>query len=52
MKFTEEYYGALCNASKILTCIFFLSTCIITSNIFVVGFCKDIQENSKSDLGL
>lgn len=48
MRFTEEYYGALCNASKILTG--FLSTCI-TSNIFVVGICKDIQENSKSDFG-
>lgn len=49
MRFTEEYYGAPCNASKILTGFF--KYLYNTSNIFVVGICKDIQENSKSDFG-
>lgn len=49
MRFTEEYYGALFNASMILTGFF--KYLYNTSNIFVVGICKDIQENSKSDFG-
>lgn len=42
MRFTEEYYGALCNASKILTCFF-----LVLVKYIKYICCRNLQRHSR-----